>query len=75
MPCEAGKPDVDGVRNPLRGVVGPALLVLGLGGETPLILFRVFPTGRAGSADDGGPIDDLGKAAAMVSVLNACLVS
>lgn len=49
-----GKNVVEGARSPLFGVLG---VDLEAGIASPPVLFLVFPTGNAGSATVGGPLD------------------
>lgn len=61
---EGGRKVVEGARRPLLGVLAFALE----GVEEPPVLLRVFPTGKAGRAEVGGPLDGrdaLGSVAAM----------
>lgn len=51
---EGGRKVAEGARSPLLGVFG---VDLGAGGASPPVLFRVLPTGSAGSATVGGPLD------------------
>ena len=51
---EGGKNVVDGALSPLLGVFG---VDLAAGVASPPVLFRVLPTGSAGSATVGGPLD------------------
>ena len=61
-----GRNDVDGARSPILGVLGVDRLP---GTTNPPVLFRVLPTGNAGSATVGGPFEGregLGSAVDMV---------
>lgn len=59
-------PDTEGVRRPLRGVLGTDRSP---GGGPALVLWRLFRTGRAGSAVAGGPSDALADFGRPVAIL------
>lgn len=58
---------VEGARRPLLGVLGA---VLPTGVETLPVLLRVFPTGSAGRAALGGPLDGRDALGSAVAISN-----
>ncbi len=71
-----GRKVVDGARSPLLGVFGFDLAATGV--VTLPVLLRVLPTGRAGSAELGGPregLDVLGSVVAMADEDRGCSVT
>lgn len=67
---EGGRKEVDGARRPLLGV----LLAEREGATMPPAAFRVFPTGKAGRAEVGGPLAALGRVVVdIVDARRACV--